>query len=420
MAGQPGTSPNRLERRKASTRAALVRAAQSFLACGKDNVPILEITQAADVGMGSFYNHFDSKEELFQAAVEDALDAFGAALDQLTEGLEDPAQVFAQSFRLTGRLHRRQPELSNVLLHSGLALADSDKGLAPRARRDIENGVRAGRFTVHDPDLAMVIVAGASLCLGKLLHDHPDRDDAAAADQVTEDLLRMLGVPANEAHDICRRPLPAPDDHPLRDTAIERPGSAGPVQTLPPVLRSEGWLGSAVEWRREGRVGDVAGDLLGVGVFVGPVSRPRFRGRPQPFSDGVHPVAPGQPATHRKIPSRPRPHAATQTATERTSPAHTAAGTRDPGHRADPTPASRTATTRCQAPAAVKLATHTTSDYLQSRRTHGSSPAPVGLHVAPWFGCVVADRSARRLRRWLAWPLEPAGQMPGQSVDEEA
>ena len=36
---------------------------------GKFNLPVLEITQAADVGMGSFYNHFDSKEQLFQAAV---------------------------------------------------------------------------------------------------------------------------------------------------------------------------------------------------------------------------------------------------------------------------------------------------------------------------------------------------------------
>src|SRR5215469_6852987 len=196
MAEQEEARPSRLERRKARTRAALVSAAQSFLAAGNENVPILEITQAADVGMGSFYNHFDSKEELFQAAVEDALDAFGSVLDQLTVGLEDPAEVFAQSFRLTGRLHRRQPELSKVLLNNGLALAGSDKGLAPRARRDIENGIRAGRFTVHDLDLAMVIVAGASICLGQLLHDHPDRDDTEAADQVAEDLLRMLGVPA--------------------------------------------------------------------------------------------------------------------------------------------------------------------------------------------------------------------------------
>lgn len=219
MAEQTGASPSRLERRKARTRAALVSAAQSFLAAGKENVPILEITQAADVGMGSFYNHFGSKEELFQAAVEDALDAFGAALDQLTAGLEDPAQVFAQSFRLTGRLHRRQPELSKVLLHNALPLASSDKGLAPRARRDIENAARAGRFTVRDLDLAMVIVAGASICLAQLLHDHPGRDDAEAADQVAEDLLRMLGVPADEAHGICQLPLPDPGGLPQRETA---------------------------------------------------------------------------------------------------------------------------------------------------------------------------------------------------------
>ena len=58
----------------------------------------------------------------------------------------------------------------------------------------------------------MTIVAGAALCLGQLLHDQPDRDDAQATDQVTEDLLRMLGVPADEAREICRRPLPDLDD----------------------------------------------------------------------------------------------------------------------------------------------------------------------------------------------------------------
>ncbi len=201
-------APSRLERRKARTRAALVRAAQALIAEGKTAVPILEITQAADVGMGSFYNHFETKEQLYQAAVEDALDVHGALLDELTTGLDDPAQVFAQSFRLTGRLHRRHPELSKVLLHHGLELATSEYGLAPRARRDIEAAVRAGRFTVTDTELAMVTVAGTALGLGHLLHCRPERDDAATTDQVTEDLLRMLGLTAAEAREICRRPLP--------------------------------------------------------------------------------------------------------------------------------------------------------------------------------------------------------------------
>ncbi|MCX5046396.1 TetR/AcrR family transcriptional regulator [Aldersonia sp. NBC_00410] len=204
-------APNRLDRRKARTRAALVRAAQSFMAAGKLNAPILEITQAADVGMGSFYNYFQSKDELFHAAVEDALDRHGAVLDELTADLDDPAQIFAQSFRLTGRLHRRDPELSKVLLRDGPNLLGSDKGLAPRARRDIEAAARAGRFTVRDPELALTITAGAALCLGQLLHDHPERDDARDTDQVAEDLLRMFGVSADEAHEICQRPIPGPD-----------------------------------------------------------------------------------------------------------------------------------------------------------------------------------------------------------------
>ncbi|WP_280491533.1 TetR/AcrR family transcriptional regulator [Nocardia asiatica] len=211
MTEQTSTEPNRLQRRKARTRAALVSAAQSFIATGKANAPILEITQAADVGMGSFYNHFHSREELLQVAVEEALDQHGAVLDRLCADIDDPAHVFAQSFRLTGRMHRRVPTLSKVLLNNGLTLTASRKGLAPRARRDIEAAARAGRFQTRDAELAMTIVAGAALCLGQLLHDHPERDDAAATDQVTEDLLRMFGLPADEAREICSLPLPSLD-----------------------------------------------------------------------------------------------------------------------------------------------------------------------------------------------------------------
>ncbi len=199
---------NRLERRKQRTRSALIQAAQAFLAAGKSNVPVLEITQAADVGMGSFYNHFDSKEELFEAAVADALDNHGALLDQLTEPFDDPAETFACSFRLTGRLFRRRPQESRILLVNGLNLMSAERGLGPRALRDIELGAAAGRFTVDDPKLALAVAAGSLLGLGKLLQEEPERDDAAATDRVTEGVLRLFGIPADEAHEICGRPLP--------------------------------------------------------------------------------------------------------------------------------------------------------------------------------------------------------------------
>ena len=78
----------------------------------------------------------------------------------------------------------------------------------------------AGRFTaVRDLDLALAVIAGAALTLGQLLHDEPGRDDATATDLVTEDLLRMFGIPDDEARAICQSPLPDPDEIPRPDTA---------------------------------------------------------------------------------------------------------------------------------------------------------------------------------------------------------
>jgi hypothetical protein len=95
----------------------------------------------------------------------------------------------------------------------------SERGLGPRALRDITRAAAAGRFTVDDPTLALAVAAGSLLGLGKLLQDEPERDDAAAADRVTEDVLRLFGLSADEAREICQRPLPDIADAALRASA---------------------------------------------------------------------------------------------------------------------------------------------------------------------------------------------------------
>lgn len=208
MPEEPELRVNRLERRKQRTRAALVKAAQTLIAEGRLNVPVLEITQAADVGMGSFYNHFDSKEQLFEAAVADVLDTHGAVLDHLTADLEDPAAVFACSFRLSGRFFRKRPQESRILLANWGALLSSDKGLAPRALRDIKAAVAAGRFTVDDPELALAVAGGALLGVGHLLQTQPERDAGTTSDAATESVLRLFGMSADDAREVCALPLP--------------------------------------------------------------------------------------------------------------------------------------------------------------------------------------------------------------------
>ena len=47
--------------------------------------------------------------------------------------------------------------------------------------------------------------------LPQLLHDEPKRDAAEASDRLPENLLRIDGIPADEAEEICQRSLPDVD-----------------------------------------------------------------------------------------------------------------------------------------------------------------------------------------------------------------
>jgi AcrR family transcriptional regulator len=199
----------RLDRRKARTRQALIDAAARLIAEGRgERASIQEITEAADIGFGSFYNHFDSKEELFRTASEEVLEHWGRMIDRACAGIDDPAEVFATSFRISGRLGWTHPELARFITGAGLDLLDIPRGLAPRALRDIKIGQAAGRFTVPHPDIALGAVAGGLLGLLRVQLNDAGQIDETAVDQLAEALLRTLGIPAEEAKQIAARKLP--------------------------------------------------------------------------------------------------------------------------------------------------------------------------------------------------------------------
>jgi AcrR family transcriptional regulator len=199
----------RLDRRKARTRQALIDAAARLIAEGRgERASIQEITEAADIGFGSFYNHFDSKDELFRTASEEVLERWGLMIDRACAGIDDPAEVFATSFRISGRLGWTHPELARFITGAGLDLLDIPRGLAPRALRDIRMGQAAGRVTVPHPDIALGAVAGGLLGLLRVQLNDAGQIDETAVDQLAEALLRTLGIPAEEAKQIAARKLP--------------------------------------------------------------------------------------------------------------------------------------------------------------------------------------------------------------------
>ncbi|MFF0291763.1 TetR/AcrR family transcriptional regulator [Streptomyces sp. NPDC005262] len=207
----PTSAPtkNRFERRRAETRQALIRAARHILAeTGDTSASIQAIAERADVGFGSFYNHFESKTELFDAAVTDALEEFGQIIDEHVQGIDDPAELVAVGFRLTAQMADSHPELMQILRDRGLAYIHSDRGLAPRALRDLEVGIASGRFTCSNATTALSAVGGTLMSLVALRLARPDLDGDETASDLAEMSLRMLGVPPDDAHEVIRRPLP--------------------------------------------------------------------------------------------------------------------------------------------------------------------------------------------------------------------
>jgi AcrR family transcriptional regulator len=203
---------SRLERRKAQTRAALVAAAREMLRTRDPaEVSIQEITAVADVGFGSFYNHFPAKQDLFDAAMDEVLEEHGAMLDALTSGIDDPAEVFTVSVRITARFPRTHPELAQILARSGPRYLTAPSGLAPRALRDLERARDAGRFRFDDAAVALACTGGALLAVLHLALER--RLSAAAVDRAADglavNLLRMFGLPEDEARDVAGRSLPA-------------------------------------------------------------------------------------------------------------------------------------------------------------------------------------------------------------------
>lgn len=229
---QPARSPktaeggtereSRNERRKRETRERLLEAALRLMAeRGMAGVAINEITEAADVGFGSFYNYFDSKEAIHAALVQQVFEDFGDALDRLVQNVGDPAEAISHCIRHALLRARREPLWGQFLLREGYSLSAITNGLGRRLLRDIGRGVEAKRLQA--PDLFMSFIAAGGIVLAAIAAEQQtgseDSQQAAlvkSLGMVVGDLpertatmvLTTLGLSPREAAEIARKPLP--------------------------------------------------------------------------------------------------------------------------------------------------------------------------------------------------------------------
>src|ERR1700746_2069636 len=112
----------RRERRAAETRLRLFRCAlQLFAQRGFPNVTVEDITEAADVGKGTFFNYFASKDDVLGVMAEIQLGKVREALQQARAGKGAIQVTLSRLFERGRGGTARRPELARALLSSFLA-----------------------------------------------------------------------------------------------------------------------------------------------------------------------------------------------------------------------------------------------------------------------------------------------------------
>jgi AcrR family transcriptional regulator len=180
QASPEGTpAANRFERRKERTRGDILRAAEQVMARkGVHATKIADIAEAADVGVGTFYLHFETKEAVFDALVADTVLHLKAAIDQARSGATNVIDEVKASTSALCRFANDNREVFRVVFGHGGTYHDIVRAAQELFAADIENtitrGAAQGVFGDVDPGLAAQAAVGMSTQLLAWWTEHDD------------------------------------------------------------------------------------------------------------------------------------------------------------------------------------------------------------------------------------------------------
>jgi len=127
----------RRQRRRAETRERIFRAAlRLFAEHGFTATTVEEITEAADVGKGTFFNYFRSKEGVLGALAEVQLDKYAHAIQAAESGTLTPRQALRE---LWLRLPE-EPGRSQALVRSLMVVFLTSPAIREKMSRSLEHG----------------------------------------------------------------------------------------------------------------------------------------------------------------------------------------------------------------------------------------------------------------------------------------
>lgn len=193
--------------RPARTRRRLLDAAHSLIAeKSVADLRIAELTDHAGVALGSFQNHFASKDELVEAVVREAVQTLAAEIVEAPGADDEPAAVAIAALRRFVRLAYDDPEFCHLLVNLSRSEELFVESIRPYAETALTRAVKAGVFQIEDMDIAVTsIVAGGLAVIRRILDGHLGQDADIPLARIT---LLGLGVNPEQAIRLSSLPLP--------------------------------------------------------------------------------------------------------------------------------------------------------------------------------------------------------------------
>lgn len=201
----------RVAKRRRHTRARLLKAAYEVMATvGVDAAKIKDITDLADVGFGTFYNYFETKDELANRVLDCVINDYGRRNIVATRALRkrDPALAMPVSMRLVMREAARTPMWQWWVLRPDLLFNRMRDGFAPFAKRDMQDAIDQGIFHLSSDDIDSAWTLANWMMVGGI-HDIVFDQQPLESDMfVVESILRMMGMDHERARAASSSSLP--------------------------------------------------------------------------------------------------------------------------------------------------------------------------------------------------------------------
>lgn len=191
------TGLTRGHKKKARTRRRLLDATLALVAERGEAFAVADVVERAEVSHGTFYNHFEDREAITGAVVEELLTDLALGLEA-SVAEPDPVQRFASITALAIRRATTNPLGLEALLRLGTIRRVFDPaGPLSHLRADLAAGVATGRMVLEHEDAAVDVVFGAMVMAS--MHGADSGTDPGREEATVAQLLRSLGVDGSEA-----------------------------------------------------------------------------------------------------------------------------------------------------------------------------------------------------------------------------